>query len=87
MENDLGRVKTDFNMMSSRVQFHQCSMSSFYARRSQNRKKTVKSSSFFVLSGSASIKAAHRTLMKLTPDFLRALLTAFDYPEIKYLIE
>jgi len=37
-------------------------------RRSQKRKKTVKSSSFFALSGSASIKAARKTLMKLTPD-------------------
>jgi len=31
------------------------------------QKKTVSLSAFFVLSGSAHIKAAHRTLMKLTP--------------------
>ena len=30
-------------------------------------KKTVKSSSCFALLGSSSVKAAHRTLMKLTP--------------------
>jgi len=31
-------------------------------------KKTVKLSVFFALSGSARSKAAHRSLMKLTPD-------------------
>ena len=42
-------------------------------------KKTVKSSSFFALSGSASVKAAHRTLMKLTPgvNFTNKLQSAF----------
>ncbi len=32
------------------------------------QKKTFKLSVFFVLSGSASVKAAHRMLMKLTPN-------------------
>ena len=32
----------------------------------KSAKKTVKSSSFFALSGSVSVKAARRTLMKLT---------------------
>ena len=34
----------------------------------KSAKKTVKSSSFFALSGSASIKAARRMLVKLTPE-------------------
>jgi len=33
------------------------------------KKKTVKSSSFIALLGSASVKAACRILVKLTPDF------------------
>jgi len=33
----------------------------------KSTKKTVKSSSFFALSGSVSVKAAHKMLMKLTP--------------------
>ncbi len=50
-------------------QFHQCSMHSFYARRSQKRKKTLMTKlHFFTLSGSTSVKAVHKMLMKLTPD-------------------
>jgi len=47
-------------------QFHHPSKSSFYARRSQKRKKkTVKLSVFFALMGSARTKASHGTLIKL----------------------
>ena len=53
------------NLSQTRGQFHQPSMSSFYARKSQ--KKTVKLSSFFALLGFAHIKAAHKMLVKLTP--------------------
>jgi serine/threonine protein kinase len=42
----------------------------FYARRSRKRKK-IQSSVFFVLSGYACIKAARKTLMKLTPGRIR----------------
>ena len=49
-----------------KCQFHQHSTSSFYARRSQKRKKDCQVKQFFVLSGSVCVKAAHRTLMKLT---------------------
>ena len=48
-------------------QFHQCSTSSFYARRSQKCKKLLDLTVFFALLGSASVKAARRMLMKLTP--------------------
>ena len=48
-------------------QFHQHTTSSFYAGRSRKRKKTVKLSSFFPLLGSAGVKAACRTLVKLIP--------------------
>jgi len=49
-------------------QFHQCSMSIFYACRSQKRKKLLDMTVFFALLGSAGVKAARRTLIKLTPD-------------------
>ncbi len=48
-----------------RCKFHQCSMSSFYARRLKKNKKTVKLSIFFAVLGSASAKAACRTFIKL----------------------
>jgi len=44
-------------------------MCSFYAHRSQKRKKIQLSHQYlFTLSGSESVKAVRRTLMKLTPD-------------------
>ena len=55
-----------FVELSTWGQFHQRSTSSFYACRSQKRKKTVKLSSFIVLLGSARVKVACRTLVKLT---------------------
>ena len=39
----------------------------------KSAKKTVKSSSFLALSGSASVKAARRMLMKLTPSLFFSL--------------
>ncbi len=51
-----------------RCQFHQHLTQSFYVRRSQKRKKTVKLSVFFVLSGSACKKAASWMLVKSPPD-------------------
>ena len=53
-----------------KCQFHQRSTSSFYACRSQKCKKTIKSSSFFALLGSTSVKSACRMLVKLTPSLL-----------------
>ena len=55
-------------LLNIRGQFHQCSTSSFYAQRSQKRKETVKLSSFIAFLGSVHIKAARRTLVKLTSD-------------------
>jgi len=49
-------------------QFHQHSMSSFCVHISQKHKKADNLTAFFELSGFSSIKAAHRTLIKLTPD-------------------
>jgi hypothetical protein len=43
-----------------------------YARRSQKRKKIVKLSIFFTLSGLKSVKAARKTLVKLTPAAYKA---------------
>ena len=49
------------------VNFIQMLTNSFYARRSQKRKKTVKLSSFIALLGSARVKAARRMLVKMNP--------------------
>ena len=59
------------------AQFHQRSTYSFYARRSQKRKKIQLSHKYlFTLLGSTGAKAARRTLMKLTPGlFFRASTT------------
>jgi len=52
-------------------QFHQLSTSSFYVHRSQKHKKeTDYLTVFFALWGSAGVKIAHGTLMKLTPGLL-----------------
>jgi len=56
-----------FDEIYTQGQFHQPSMSSFYMRRFWKHKKTVKLSVFFAFLESARAKAAHRTLMKLTP--------------------
>jgi hypothetical protein len=53
--------------MASLGQFHQCFTSSFCARRSQNCKKERQLDCLYTLLGSAPLKAAHRTLMKLAP--------------------
>jgi len=49
------------------AQFHQRSTYSFYARRSRKRKKIDDFTVFFTLLSSAHVKAALKTLMKLTP--------------------
>ena len=54
------------------VKFINVLQAAFTSADTKSAKMTVKSSSFFALSGSACVKAACRTLMKLTPD--RALL-------------
>ncbi len=55
------------NANKARCQFHQRSTSSFYLRRSQKRKKTDNLNVFFTHLGSLLIRAASKTLMKLTP--------------------
>jgi len=65
--SSLRRVGTQQYKTPTMCQFHQCSKSNFYARRSQKRKKKVKLSVFYVSSGSLLKKAAIRMLMKLTP--------------------
>jgi len=66
-------------------QFHQHSTSSFYVRRSQKRKKTVKLSAFFALLESALTKAACKMLMKLTTgvNIIIILGTAFVRVELE----
>jgi len=51
------------------VNFTNVLQAAFTLADTKSTKKTVKSSSFFALSGSASVKAAHRTLVKLTPTY------------------
>jgi len=48
------------------AQFHQRSTYSFYARSSQKRKKIDNFTVFFTLLSSARVKAAQKTLMKLS---------------------
>jgi len=61
---------------ANRGGFHQHFKCSFYACRSQKWKNTVKLSRFFKLLGSARIKAAHKMLMKLTPDFMTCIISS-----------
>jgi len=52
-----------------RAQFHQCSTYSFYARRSQKRKKIPMAYLYFImLLESMSLKVVRKMLMKLTPE-------------------
>jgi len=59
---------------------------SFYARRSRKRKKTDDLTVFFMLLGTASVKAVHRTLMKSTPgvNFTNILRAAFSYKGVTH---
>ncbi len=53
-----------------RARFHQCSTYSFYARRSQKRKKILMTwLSSYAFGISTSAKAVRRTLVKLTPGY------------------
>jgi len=63
---------------NTRGQFHQRFTCSFYALRSQKHKNSVKLSVSYMLSGSAFVKAARRTLMKLSVD--RELNLFFAFP-------
>ena len=54
--------------VSSRVNFINMFTSTFYARRSQKLKKLLNMTVFQALLGSAPVKAACKTLVKLTPD-------------------
>jgi len=65
-------VFLSLNFFAPKQQQHQGSISpmfyeQLYACRSQKRNNTVKLSIFFVISGSARVKSAHKTMMKLTP--------------------
>ena len=55
------------------VNFINVFMRSFYALRSQKRKKMLDLTDFFALLGSACVKAAHKMLVKLTPGAERLL--------------
>jgi len=64
----------------TRAQFHQHSTYSFYARGAQKFKKDSQVISLFMLSGSTSVKAVRRTLMKLTAGvhvFQESILRSF----------
>jgi hypothetical protein len=74
-----------------RCQFHQCSTSSFCARRDPKSVRTQSSHQYlFTLLGSTSVKAVRRTLMKLSPgvnfiNILRAAFAPVDPESIKRL--
>ena len=53
-----------------RTQFHQHFTSSFYASRSQERKKLLDLTVFVALLGSACLKVACKMLIKLTPELI-----------------
>ncbi len=71
--------------IDGRYQFDQPFTSSFFARRSQKRKKTVKLSVFIVHLGSACVQGVIKTLMKLTPgiSLTNILQAAFAHLENK----
>jgi len=52
-------------------------MYSFYARGAKKRKKDSHVVSLFTLLGSTSVKAASKTLVKLTPDVLLPFFGSF----------
>jgi len=58
-----GIEKKSYGSINSRCQFHQRFTCSCYARNN-----TANLTVFFAHLGSASVKAARRTLMKLSPD-------------------
>jgi hypothetical protein len=63
--------------IDTRGQFHQCSMSSFYAHRSQKCKKGNQVVNLFVLARSSQAKAAHRMSMKLTLAAVKVMRVEF----------
>jgi len=64
--NLLGKPPRPSNKQN-RVQFHQCSMYSFYARGAQKRIKDSQVISLFTLSGSKSIKAERKYVGEIEP--------------------
>jgi len=68
-------------------QFHQHFTPSFYASRSQKREKIHLSHQYLItLSGSASLKAVHRTLMKLSHgvNFINVLRATFAQVDLRW---
>ena len=59
-----------FNFLAHGVNFTNVLRAAFTRADPKSAKKTVKLSSFFALLGSASVKAARRTLVKLNPGIL-----------------
>ncbi len=59
-------------------------MLSFYSRRSRKHKKTDDLAVFFTLLDSESVKAVHRTLMKLTPgaDAMKKFTPSLGIPDL-----
>ncbi len=62
-------ITMTYQVQTTRCQFHQHSIGSIWWVDIPKAQKTDNLTVFFVLSGSACVKAAHRMLMKLTPDF------------------
>jgi len=57
------------SLSTPRVNFVNVLRAAFACTDPENAKKTVKLSVLFALLGSAGLKAAHRTLVKLIPDY------------------
>ena len=62
-----GDLKTCIFTRRAKVSFINLFTRSFYAHRSQKRKKLLDLTVFFALLGSAQVKAARKLLVKLTP--------------------
>jgi len=60
-------IKIRFTDTAPRLNFTNIFTLSFYAHRSRKRKNTDDLTVLFTLLGSTSVKAVHRTLMKLSP--------------------
>ena len=68
-----------FLLRSSGVNFINVLRAAFTCTDPKSAKKTVKSSSFFALSGSSIVKAALRMLVKLTPVLRESFSVHFFY--------
>jgi len=90
LQSNTGGHKQNFegrSLATSGVNFINALQAAFTSSDPERAKNTIKLSIFLALSGSASVKASRRMLMKLTPglNFINVLRTAFMRPDPKSL--